>query len=100
MCSYDRRSIPYIPAELIIALTRKYKKFKWSETGGIQLPQGQFDCFPPLSYPDIYKPYVLYTDARYSCVGACLAKECEEEYEAMLGKRNEKPITQTRWTTI
>ena len=79
MSSYYRRFIPNFPkiAEPLIELTKKYARFKWTPDC-----QSAFDCLkdsltvvPLVSYPDINKPYVLYTDASYNCIGACLTQK-------------------------
>ena len=57
---------------------------------------------PVLAYPDPNKPYILYTDASDTCIGACLSEIDEETKE-------ERPIyflshklttTQEKWPTI
>ena len=59
---------------------------------------------PLLVYPDPQKPYVLYTDASDTCIGAVLTQQGKDENE----KDVEKPIyllspklssTQCRWPT-
>ena len=61
---------------------------------------------PLLAYPDLNKPYVLYTDASDTCIGACLTQQHEKEDGSGV---EEKPLyflshklsdTQTRWSTI
>ncbi|CAC5423266.1 unnamed protein product [Mytilus coruscus] len=64
---------------------------------------------PDDAYPDLKKPYVLYTDASNDTIGACLTQPCEEEETHLSCLRKEKPIyffshklsdTQSRWSTI
>jgi len=108
MCSYYRRFVPSFSqiAEPLIALTRKYARFSWSEEcqKAFDLIKERLTVAPLLAYPDTTKPYVLYTDASDSCIGACLAQVVEED-----GRQEEKPIyflshrlsdTQRRWPTI
>ena len=95
MCSYYRRFIPNFSeiAEPIIALTRKYAKFRWTE---------QYDktsnflkdslTVIPFLYPDPNKPYVLYTDASNASIRACLTQECEDNEEVIPDIKHEKPI--------
>ena len=85
MCSYYRRFIPNFSqiAEPLIDLTRKYAKFKWSETcqKAFDYLKESLTVVPLLTYPDINKPYVLYTDASDDCVGACLTQQTDEGEE-------------------
>ena len=110
MCSYYRRFIPKFSsiAEPLIELTRKYARFKWTE--GCQLA---FDSLKNsligasvLAYPDLNKPYNLYTDASNFAIGACLTQTHFDQDE---GREVERPIyflshklsdTQSRWSTI
>ena len=113
MCSYYRRFIPQFSsiAEPIIALTRKYAKFRWDShcQKAFQFLKDQLSTIPMLAYPDTSKPYVLYTDASNECIGACLTQPCEENESEIRGLRNEKPIfylshrlskSQVKWSTI
>ena len=112
MCSYYRRFIQNVSAiaEQIIALTKKYAKFKWSETcqKAFDYLKNSLPIIPHLAYPDPDKPYTLYTDASDTCIGACLTQRIVGE-EIIPGIRNEKPIyflshklsdTQTRMSKI
>ena len=118
MCSYYRRFIPRFSeiAEPIIALTRKYAKFKWDAKcqSSFETLKTHLAAYPVLGYPDPNKPYILYTDASHDCIGACLTQTCDDVSDTdNRGKneceKNEKPIyylshklsdTQTRWSTI
>ena len=113
MCSYYRRFIPHFSnmAEPIIALTRKYAKFKWDDKcqKAFETLKEKLAGFPVLGYPDSNKMYFLYTDASQDCIGACLTQLCDDDNSADSRVRNEKPIyylshklsdTQTRWSTI
>ena len=113
MCSYYRRFIPNFSeiAEPIIALTKKYSKFKWTEDcqRAFKYLKDSLTVIPHLAYPDVNKPYTLYTDASQSCIGACLTQPCCEGEEVIPGIKTEKPIyylsrklsdTQTRWSTV
>ena len=87
MCSYYRRFIPNFSqiAEPIIALTRKYAHFKWSDVhqSAFEFLKDSLTAVPLLVYPDPNKPYVLYTYASDMCIGACLTRKCDGD---------EKPI--------
>ena len=81
-------------AEPIIALTKKYARFHWSEDC-----QRDFEhlkesptIVPLLAHPDHNKPYVLYTDASDTCNAACLTQESKDECEFACGTKIEKPI--------
>jgi hypothetical protein len=109
MCSYYRRFIPNFSeiAEPIVALTRKYARFVWTETcqKAFDFIKKSLSVVPLLAFPDPNQPYILYTDASDSCIGACLA----QEVPCTNGNKEEKPIyflshklsdTQCRWSTI
>ena len=106
MVSYYRRFIPNLAeiAQPLVALTRKYAHFKWTEEcqTAFDFIKESLTTVPLLVYPDPNKPYVLYTDASDKCIGACLVQASEEDGV-------EKPLyflshklsdTQTRWSTI
>ena len=110
MCSYYRRFIPNFSkiVEPIVALTRKFARFKWSPEceNAFEFLKASLSVVPLLAYPDLSKPYVLYTDASDTCIGACLTQEFENEDGSGVV---EKPLyflshklsdTQTRWSTI
>ncbi|MCG8033371.1 MAG: DDE-type integrase/transposase/recombinase [Candidatus Thiodiazotropha taylori] len=113
MCSYYRRFIPHFSeiAEPIIALTRKYAKFKWDNKcqKAFETLKDKLSEFPVLGYPDPNRKYILYTDASHDCIGACLTQPCDDVLGSDPCERNERPIyylshklsdTQTRWSTI
>ena len=111
--SYYRRFIPNFTkiAEPIIALTKKYARFQWTPDcqRAFEFLKESLTVVPLLAYPDTSKPYVLYTDASDTCIGACLTqmqemKDAEGKVEEM-----EVPIyflshklshSQTKWATI
>ena len=104
MCSYYRRFIPNFSqiAEPIVALTRKYAHYKWSEAH-----QRAFDCLkesltavPLLVYPDSNKPYVLYTDASDTCIGACLTQECEGDEKPIYYLSHKLRRSQCKWSVV
>ncbi|CAG2220461.1 unnamed protein product [Mytilus edulis] len=109
--SYYRRFVPSFSkiAEPIVALTRKNKVFNWTTTcqEAFEKLRDELVKVPLLAYPDLNKPYVLYTDASDSCVGACLTQlqkspiEGENEVERPIYFLSHKlSDTQTRWSTI
>ncbi|CAC5397875.1 unnamed protein product [Mytilus coruscus] len=109
--SYYRRFVPSFSkiAEPIVALTRKNKVFDWTNTCQVAFEKlrGELVKVPLLAYPDLNKPYVLYTDASDNCVGSCLTQVQESPIKGE--NEVERPIyflshklsdTQTRWSTI
>ena len=91
-----------------IELTRKFARFKWTAQcqKAFDYLKDSLTVVPLLIYPDTQKPYVLYTDASNTCIGAVLTQRGEDGE----GKEVEKPIylffshklsdTQCRWSTI
>ena len=65
----------------MVSLTRKYAQYKWSDVHqkAFQYLKDSLTCVPLLSYPDSNVPYVLYTDASDTCIGACLTQVCDGE---------------------
>ena len=113
MCSYYRRFLPNFSeiASPLIALTKKHARFNWTnvcQTAFDELKK-HLTSIPLLAYPDLYKPYILYTDASDKAIGACLTQPCESSDSFIPGIKDEVPIhflshklsdTQTRWSTI
>ena len=113
MISYYRRFIPNMStiAKPLIELTRKYSKFKWTDEcqEAFDYLKESLTVIPSLAYPDLSKPYILYTDSSDDSIGACLTQPCNDEEETLTGLKNERPIyflshklsnTQKRWSTI
>ena len=57
-------------------------------------------CVPRLSYPDSNVPYVLYTDASDTCIGACLTQVCEGEEKPIYYLSHKLSRTQCRWSVV
>lgn len=113
MCLYYRRIIPNFSriAEPMIALTHKYARFKWDENCQQSYDQLKNDLnkIPSLGYPNISKPFKIYTDASDPATGAVLVQECDEQDSIVPGIPHEKPIhffsqklskSQRRWSVI
>lgn len=105
MCSYYRRFIPNFSkiAEPLIDLTKKYARFKWSQEcqTALNFLKESLTVVPLLVYPNTNKPYVLYTDASDSCIGACLTQETDEGEEKPVYFLSHKlSATQCKWPTI
>ena len=95
-------------ARLLIALTRKYAGFSWTEDcqRSFNTLKEQLTATPLLAYPDLSKPMILYTDASDQCIGACLTQPCPERDGPIPGVPEEVTIyflshklspTQQRW---
>ena len=67
-------------------LTRCNCKFYWSEQceRGFQALKQSLTSAPVLAFPDLLKPYILYTDASDSCIGSVLMQE--HEHDGMDGR--------------
>lgn len=113
LCSYYRRFIPNFSeiAKPLINLTKKYSKFEWTKEcqTAFDFLKNSLSTIPVLSYPDPKKPYILYTDASDTCVGAVLCQKCDPDESTLPGVKNENPIhylshklspTQVKWPTI
>ncbi|MCG7879415.1 MAG: RNase H-like domain-containing protein, partial [Candidatus Thiodiazotropha endolucinida] len=104
MCSYYRRFIPNFSqiAEPIIALTRKYAHFKWSDVHqtAFEFLKDSLTAVPLLVYPDPNKPYVLYTDASNSCIGACLTQECDGDEKPIYYLSHKLSKSQCKWSVV
>ena len=91
-CSYYRRFIPNFSeiAQPLIGLTKKFARFKWTAQcqKAFDYLKDSLSVVPLLVYPDTQKPYILYTDASDTCIGAVLTQKGEDGE----GKEVEKPI--------
>ncbi|CAG2210599.1 Transposon Ty3-G Gag-Pol polyprotein,Transposon Ty3-I Gag-Pol polyprotein [Mytilus edulis] len=111
-CSYYRRFIPNFSKISIplVALTKNMLNFNGMRNVKELLIFLKYSLTvtPLLAYPDLKKPYVLYTDASNDTIGACLTQPCEEEetHLSCLRKKNsftsylKLSDTQCRWSTI
>ena len=104
MCSYYRRFIPNFSqiAEPIVALTRKYAHFKWSDVHqkAFEFLKDSLTAVPLLVYPDSNKPYVLYTDASDTCIGACLTQECDSDEKPIYYLSHKLSKSQCKWSVV
>ena len=113
MMSYYRRFCPNFSeiGSPLIKLTKKFAKFEWTDECQVafQFLKDSLSTVPVLGYPDVNKPYILYTDASDTCIGACLCQPCDEGTSTQPGMSNEQPLyflshklshTQTKWPTI
>ena len=104
MCSYYRRFIPnfFHIAEPIIALTRKYAHFKWSDTHQrtFEYLKDSLTAVPLLVYPDSNKPYVLYTDSSDTCIGTCLTQKCDGDEKPIYYLCHKLSRSQCKWSVV
>ncbi|KAK6167883.1 hypothetical protein SNE40_021812 [Patella caerulea] len=109
MCSYYRRFIPNFStiAEPLIKLTKKYAKFKWTSEcqTAFEFLKESLTTVPLLAYPDPNLPYILYTDASDTSIGAALVQVHEDGN----GGKVERPIyflshklskSQVKWSVV
>ena len=101
MCSYYIRFIPNFSqiAGPIIALTRKYAHFKWSDTHQRAF-EYSLTAVPLLVYPNSNKPYVLSTDSSDTCIGACLTQECDGDEKPMYYLSHKLSRSQCKWSVV
>ena len=96
MVSFYRRFIPRFAeiTEPLVALTKKYARFKWTEECQTAFEQikKQLTVVPLLAHANPNKPYLLYTDASDMGIGACLCQKSEEGESWLPGIPDEKPI--------
>ena len=64
----------------LIKLTKKFAKFVWYEECQVafEFLKTSLTTVPILGYPDVNKPYILYTDASDNCIRACLCQQYDE----------------------
>ena len=57
----------------LVALTKKYAKFKWSSSSQAAFKElkKSLTIIPLLAYPKLDKPYTLYTNASHGAIGTC-----------------------------
>ena len=113
MISYYRRFVPNFSkiAEPIVALTKKYARFHWNEEcqRAFEYLKESLTVVPLLAYPDTSKPYILYTDASDTCIGACLTQQQEHPESKHEAETVEVPIyflshklsdSQRKWSVV
>ena len=104
MCSYYRRFIQNFSqiAEPIVALTKKYAHFKWSDIHqkAFEFLKDSLTSVPLLVYPDSKKPYTLFTDASSTCIGACLTQECDGSQKPIYYLSHNLSKSQCKWSVV
>ena len=110
MMSYYRRFMPNFSriAQPLVELTKKYARFNWTKECQVafEFLKESLTAVPLLAYPDTRLPYVLYTDASDTCIGACLTQEkkvegSEESIETPIYFLSHKlSSSQVKWSVI
>ena len=101
-------------SEPLVKLTKKFARFTWNPECQVAFEylKESLTCVPLLAYPDVNKPFTLYTDASDTCVGAVLVQsddtDTNKSNNECTNNPCEKPIyflshrlspTQTRYST-
>ena len=101
MCGYYRRFVPNFAkiAKPLTDLTKKNRRFYWTEECQVSFETLRTALMeaPVLAYPDISKPYKVYTDASNYAIGAALVQDTgmgERVIQYLSHQLNE---TQRRW---
>ena len=93
--SYYRKFIPNFAgcAVKLIALTKKYARFSWDKDcqNAFEYLKESLSVVPLLTYPDVNKDYILYTDASDCAVGSVLTQMHEEKINGEVSVE-ERPI--------
>ena len=89
-------------AEPIIALTRKYAHFKWTDVyqKAFEFIKDSLTTVPLFVYPNCNKPYTLYTDASDTCIGACLTQICDNNEKPIYYLSHKLSKSQCIWSTV
>ena len=83
-------------------MTRKHAHFKWSDAHqrAFDYLKDSLTAVPLLVYPDSNKPYLLYTDASDTCIGACLTRECEGDEKPFYYLSHKLSRSQCKWSVV
>ena len=104
MASYYRRFIPEFAkiAKPLTELTKKNRRFQWTDAcqRAFETLRAALTEAPILAFPDINKPYKLYTDASNYAIGAALVQETEMGERVIQYLSHQLNETQQRWPII
>ena len=105
MTGYYRKCIPHYAdlSEPLVDLTRRGRKFVWTDNcqkSFEQLKKALISA-PIMAFPDVNKPYRLYTDASDFAVGAILVQTDEHGTERPIHfLSHQLSAVQRRWATV
>ena len=104
MTGYYRRFIANYAkiAKPLTELTKKNRRFYWNEDcqRSFETLRRALTEAPILAFPDINKPYKLYTDASNYAIGAALVQETEMGERVIQYLSHQLNETQQRWPII
>jgi hypothetical protein len=104
MVSFYRRFIPNMAkiVEPLTRLTRKHVQFHWDNTCEDAFNTLKFALCSTevLAFPDMSKPFILYTDSSDYCIGALLAQDTDEGERPIQYLSHQLSGTQRRWPII
>jgi len=104
MCSYYRRFVPNFAkiAKPLTELTKKNRRFYWTDEcqNSFENLRAALMEAPILAYPDISKPYKVYTDASNFAIGAALVQDSEMGERVIQYLSHQLNETQQRWPII
>jgi len=102
--SYYRRYIPGYAdlARPLTMLTRKNAHFNWGpeQESSYNALKNYLINIPVMAYPDLQKPYTLYTDASDYCIGGVLTQQHEDGEHVIQYLSHQLTKGQQKWPTI
>ena len=104
MCGFYRRFVPNYAkiAKPLTELTKKHRHFRWTDEcqKAFEILRDALTEAPILAFPDINKPYKVYTDASNYAIGAALVQETELGERIIQYLSHQLNETQQRWPII
>ena len=104
MTSYYRKYVPNFSkiARPLTALTRKNARFKWMDEAqtAFETLKAALLQAPILAFPDISKPFKLFTDASQYALGAVLMQEQDGADRVIQYVSHQFPDQKQKWPTI
>ena len=104
MSSYYRKYVPNFSeiARPLIALRRKNVRFEWNDAAqtAFETLKEKLTEAPILAFPDVTKPFSLYTDASQYALGAVLMQKQNGEDRVIQYVSHQFTDAQKKWPTI